>query len=108
MITKEREKENNIKKGEGALSSSWPLLPLRPMVCAHYMCVWPSLVVSFELDHVRSSHRYSSFKYHSHMLPVNTLRYAKVNKDSPNSSTHICLHKNTIWSCEFMLPLFML
>ena len=53
------------KKREGAFSFSWPLLPLRPMVYAHYMCVWPSVVVLPELDHVQSNHRCSNLEHSS-------------------------------------------
>ena len=55
------------------------------------ICVpWPCY--SHEKDHVRSSHHCSSSKHHPSMLPVSTLRYAKVM--FTNSFTRICLHKN--------------
>jgi len=96
---RERKRKWYIKKRErkGAVrqcSYSRPFpLPPRPMVYAHYLCVWPRPSYSPEKDHVRSSHRCSSFKHHPHMLQVKTLRYAKVNKMFTNSLTHICLHE---------------
>jgi len=96
---RERKRKWYIKKRErkGAVrqcSYSRPFpLPPRPMVYAHYLCVWPRPSYSPEKDHVRSSHRCSSFKHDPHMLPVKTLRYAKVNKMFTNSLTHICLHE---------------
>jgi len=39
------------------------------------------------------------------MLPVRTIRYAKVNKCSPNFTTHIYLHVKTI--CSYKIHAFL-
>ena len=95
----ERKKNTYRKKERRSHKTSSPLLDLllspRPMVHKHYLCVWPSLGVCLSWtirDHATTA---ATSKLHPDMLPVSTLRYAKVNKCSPNSSTHICLRENT-------------
>jgi hypothetical protein len=73
------------------------LLPPRPMVCTHYLCVWPSLVA--RLGRAIKVTATATLKSFHQCCQKSAPRYAKVNKCSPNSFTHIYLYENISCSC---------
>ena len=100
-IWKRKERENIYKKRrkkgkelQDGCSSSRPLLrPPRPMAYTHYLFVWPSLAAHLSWTKCNHATATAALKLHPRMLPKNTLSYVKVNKNSPNSFTHTCLHE---------------
>ena len=120
MIKKRRERRSR-KTGAPILRPL--LLPSRPMVQSHYLCVWPSLVahlsgvVCLPLLQPRGSTPIRNHatvaaisKLHPHMLPISILRYAKVTNCSPTPLFMLSLwkykHAHTYFSCFWYMLWF--